>query len=501
MSHLNLAALLNTLSREKAVLISEGATTLTVTNLLGNDTLELMAYAEAAGWPFEVYDSANNEHDFSSDDDEPEPAANKGDPDVHKDDADFGPFRLELRKSVPAESKDLFLVTEVGFKSYLASGHASTTWRLLGLSDPFCSRSRAFLKWDDEPGFEPGPPSKPPRLLVKESASVRTIPDDVQPWLLLDGQALDLADHFHNVWMALSFDALSRCVANEIDESGATLIFKGPPKLKLEVVPGVAAGASLELFMILQEAAGWVYDNPREAETKHILLSAEIARSGRADGELISYFDGHLAAALECAKIAYQMSISEIAKDTLKSLGDLRKAVTEETSKATDATRQAVTAIATALTVGLGVVAARLSVQINPYLIAAAVLIAFIYTAISVFSGWRFIRIQHKLREDWQPKLYRFLATAEFDEMVRKPIARAERVFNVVAVAGMGVLLFMVIAVTVFAFTKGEVQTTRQGAGSASSEKLPAPSLTAPEVPGSDEDTFEGWPSVITVST
>lgn len=62
-------------------------------------------------------------------------------------------------------------------------------------------------------------------------------------------------------------------------------------------------------------------------------IACEWVRSGRADGEALQYFREHLAAALDCAKIAYQMAVSKITKDTLKSLGDLRKAVTEETSK------------------------------------------------------------------------------------------------------------------------------------------------------------------------
>jgi len=491
LSHLNLATLLNALARNRQTLVSEGELTLSASSLSANVAIELAEATVAAGWPLSIFDQQGNEYELNEVED------------------DFAPFRLELQKSVSSANGDLFLVTEAGFKKYLEKGHASTTWRLLGLSHPFCCRSRAFLRWEDELSFEVGLPSKPPRLLVKESSSVRTVPEDVLPWLLLDGQMLDAANPFHALWMVHAFDALSRCIANEIDPSGSTLLFKGPPKLKLAFDPSLKIDASpitLERLLILQEAAGWVYDNPREAETKHILLSAEIARSGRADGEVVSYFGEHLEAALESAKIAYQMAISDIAKDTLKSLGDLRKAVTDETSKATDATRQAVTAIATALTVGLGIVAARLSVQINPYLITAAVLVAFTYTLISVFSGWKFIRIQHALREEWQPKLYRFLAAAEFDKMVRRPIARAERVFNGVAVVGLAVLLSMVIAVSHFAFTRVDPPLSGKDDGAtplqspSSSPASSAPKQQESEGNRSREEQPDGWPSLITAS-
>lgn len=94
------------------------------------------------------------------------------------------------------------------------------------------------------------------------------------------------------LWAAQAFGALSCCFANEIDTSGSKLTFKGPPKLNLTIPAAVEGTPSISLkdFEVVQEAAAWVFDNAREAEVKHILLSAEIARSGRADGEVQEYF-------------------------------------------------------------------------------------------------------------------------------------------------------------------------------------------------------------------
>lgn len=223
-----------------------------------------------------------------------------------------------------------------------------------------------------------------------------------------------------------------------------------------------------------------MFDNAREAEVKHILLSAEIARSGRADGEVQEYFRENLAAALDCARIAYQMAVSEITKDTLKSLTDLRKAVTEETSKATDATRQAIAAISTALTVGLGLIAARLTLQINPYLISIVMAVAVGYTVLNVMSGRKFINIQRKLRKDWQPKLYRFLSEAEFKKMVGEPIEQAEGLFYKVSCRGIAMLGVAALGISIYAFTYSAP------APSSSTSVVPppqAPASTAPAAP------------------
>ncbi|PNG32239.1 hypothetical protein A1395_22305 [Pseudomonas protegens] len=200
------------------------------------------------------------------------------------------------------------------------------------------------------------------------------------------------------------------------------------------------------------------------------------------DGEALQYFRENLAAALDCGKIAYQMAVSEITKDTLKSLGDLRKAVTEEASNATDATRQAIAAISTALTVGMGLIAARLTLQINPYLISLVMAVAFGYTTLNVVSGRKFINIQRQLRRDWQSKLYRFLSESEYKKMVGNPINQAESFFYRISCQGLTMLGAAALGIAVFAF----VYTAPPAAIPPVPAALPvpaAPSATAPVSP------------------
>lgn len=122
------------------------------------------------------------------------------------------------------------------------------------------------------------------------------------------------------------------------------------------------------------------------------------------------------------------------------SLGDLRKAVTEETSKATDATRQAIASISTALTVGLSLIAAPLTLQIKPYIISLVMAVAFGYTTLNVMSGSKFINIQRQLRQDWQSKLYRFLSEFEYKKTVGDPIEQAESFFYRISCQGLTML-------------------------------------------------------------
>jgi len=474
LSHQSLASLINELSRKRQALITEGNLTLIVSDLSAETARSIKKAAVDAAWSFTIYDCASSETD------------------VDDEDEDFGPFRVELEKPLPedhVQEQALYVATEVGFKAFLVNGHAAARWHLLGLTQPFNTRARAYCGWGEGGDYTESQATKSPRLLVKESATLRKVPEDVRHWLLAEGHHLDETDPLHMLWAGQAFGALSRCFANEIDTSGSKLTFKGPPKLNLTIPESIDGTSSISLtdFEVVHEAAAWVFDNAREAEVKHILLSAEIARSGRADGEVQEYFRENMAAALDCARIAYQMAVSEITKDTLKSLTDLRKAVTEETSKATDATRQAIAAISTALTVGLGLIAARLTLQINPYLISIVMAVAVGYTVLNVMSGRKFINIQRKLRKDWQPKLYRFLPEGEFKKMVADPIEQAEGLFYKVSRLGIAMLGVAAMGISVYAFTYSAPPPSSSTSVVPPSQVSAAP--TAPQTSASDTAT------------
>lgn len=81
-------------------------------------------------------------------------------------------------------------------------------------------------------------------------------------------------------------------------------------------------------------------------------MANDIARSAGGNGDDLQVLLNNLSDSLEGAKVAYQVSLSDLGRDMLKTLADLRKAVTEETAKVTDATRQLVTSVSGALAIG-----------------------------------------------------------------------------------------------------------------------------------------------------
>ncbi|MBC9250981.1 hypothetical protein A9179_11890 [Pseudomonas alcaligenes] len=439
MSPLPLANLLNDLAKTGQALISESDATVSVSELKSSTAEQVIKALEAIGCRYQLLDHAFNAYDADE-----------------IEEGDEG-YLIVFDKPI-GERKNadtLYLLTECGLIDHLRQGHPASCWRVMGLSHPINCKARTLSGWDDDLIIIATSSTKAPRLLVKEASNVRVVPDNVQHWLLVENHKLNESEPFHILWAQFAYEALGRCIANEVESIDFKLIFKGPPKLTLEALgdnPVRRNSIGLGDFDLLHEPTSWVYENSREAEIKHVLLSTEIARSGRSDGEVVSYFRDNIAAAFECAKIAYQMSISEVTKDTLKSLGDLRKAVTEETGKATDATRQTVAAVASALAVGLGMIVARVSVALNPWIILVVMVIAFGYVVLIALSGWHFILVQRSLRTQWQLKLYRFLSSDDYKTMVTEPVGKSERIYKWSVIGGGAVLLIAAIAISTFAF-------------------------------------------------
>lgn len=436
MSLTALAEQLDLLAAQADAHITEGEAYVTVSNLRARATLRILETCAQLDWKCSVYDEEQTPTEQSN---------------IIED---FAPFRITIAKPERTE-KTLDILTSAGFLQWLDKGSDAIHWRIAGLSKPLFTQARTYTDWTSTETVTISPETKSPRALVKESGSSQIVPRDIRPWLLLDQSQLDFDDFHHKSWCIKAFDALVLTLPNEIDPQSHSLIFKGPPKLVLHSPQASTATIQEfgnEAFLYLQSAASWAYENNREAEVKHSLLAMEIARSGRENGSAATYLKANLSTALESAKIAYQMSLSELGKDTLKSLGDLRKAITEETAKATDATRQIITAVSGALAVGIGLVAARLGTDINPWLVSIVMLIAAGYIGMVVYSGWSFLSLQRELRRDWQPKLYRFLPAEDYKKMVTVPAEKSERVFKYSAAVGTAAVITMCVGVSIFSF-------------------------------------------------
>lgn len=429
---IQLAELLDRLNADGAF-IRESENDVSASGLAIEAATTIVAMCRELGWVFDVFDSAGTEWPDS---------------DLLPD---FAPYRLRLRKP-PNDGDKLVLLTNAGLAEWLKVGHPAVRWQVARLRQRIVTHARLLQPWGEVEAYEPSAKTKSPRSLVREFGPERLTPEDIRPWLLREEANALIEDEAAKVWMRASALALVNSLADEIDPVDAKLKFKGPPKLSISV-PAQHAGLVDELgidhFNDLQCAANWVFENEREAELRHGLLANDIARSAGGNGDDFQCLFSNISASLDGAKIAYQVSLSDLGRDTLKMLADLRKSVTEETAKVTDATRQLVTSVAGALAISLGLIAARVNAAASYELIVAVMVVVAAYVGIVIYSGYGFIELQRQLRSDWQPRLYRFLPLPEYEIMVSKPANQAESTFFKVAWGG-GLGVAVLTAIVIF---------------------------------------------------
>ena len=441
--------------------VDESAAIVAVSNLSHESARKISEMCDELAWNFSLYDGANQLY------------ANA---DV---DADMGPFRVVISK--PQVSPDtLEILTIDGLSKFLKTELSHVKWYVAGLSERIVTRSNVLCPWFDTYLFEPMLPTKNPRSLVREYTSVRTVPANIGRWLLVDPEIRFTKSSAFSTWLNASVRAISCSLTNEIDAESGALKFNGTQKFSVacpDVSEDLSTSFEGESFESLQVSAAWVFDNDREAESRHILLATEIARASNYGTEFSHCFGIQISACLSSAKITYQMMLSDLSKDTLKALGDLRKVITEETAKVTDATRQLIGGVSAALAVGFGLIATRISTSTSPWLIAAVMILVAVYVAVIIYSGIQFILIQRQLRADWQSKLYRFLPDADYQKMVSVPAGKSERTFMVSATMS-GIAAILLTGVVLFLSFNGKTTGTQNNSSSANNKVSTAASTS-----------------------
>ncbi|MFA1676276.1 hypothetical protein ACDY97_26920 [Rhizobium mongolense] len=486
-SEKGLAELLDDWVREERALITERREEIVLGQLSHKDALAIVAGFEAIGWNYTIEDGTPSE--------------------VTKSQVvtDYAPYRVTASKPAVSPDRD-FVLTNAGLRDWLGRRPTHSVVEVVRLDVGFETLSVKFTARGHPSSFTPEPLPSDPRTVVRETGAVRVVPGDLSSWILRNDAVIDISDPATAVWADEAVAKLAVSLCSEV-EGQDTLVFKGPPVIRYRTTAGMASKLGADGFTALQQCARWVFYLPKEMETRHILLTAELSRSAPGSDEAVALFRNSGLAALEGAKIAFELGLNKISSDSLKALADLRKAVSDEAAKLGDSTRQLASAVTGALFGGIGLVVARLTMTGSSTAVAAAVLLIGIvltlYVGVTIASGTQFVTIQRELRDQWRNRLYRFLPESEYQKMVVDPAEKAEGAFRLASwISGIlaTVLLIAVTCVSAPELWKGYAIWRASAAPTAPANAGPPPA--AGSAPLDDKSTspppasrLEGQPS------
>ncbi len=424
-SQSKLAEALNTLIDQKKATVTETAAGISVYQLEGPDADGLYTLFEEAGWKKIICRDKGGEiprHLIA--------ANGKG---------------LTITAERPATPDGIeVILTRSGFEALLDKPPESTIVWVEGLTAAIDTRAVRYCPWWHEGEFKPegGAESvaRVTRMLGRKGPG-----DHLGRWLL-KAPATPVHEKALEPWRERAASRLLRAMAQEIEPDNK-LLFKGPPPARFIVEDEEDLAA--DLFATLQSVATWLLENDRELENRHGLLAAEIARTATRGGSAMD-LAGTLRLALEGARIAYSFGVTQQNKDTLRALGDLRKAVSEDTAKLSEIMRTLGTAVAGAVFANIGLIIARMNVPAGGKFVGPAAILVGIVLAIYVLSvigsGVHYIRVQGYLRNEWRNSLYRFLSDDDYKRLVETPVGRAETAFWCVAATGILMLVISLVA-------------------------------------------------------
>jgi hypothetical protein len=434
LSPTNLANALDVLVQAGRAGVTESASDLTVTGLTAIDAATTVEAVTELGWALSIEDAT---------------------PEIITADqisAAFEPYRLVVTKPEQPDGVATAL-TRSGLADWLRDKARPAVLWVAGLPSAFETRANRIAPWGDTTAFSPTPTGCDPRKVVRELAPERLVTAQIDHWLIRDPELDPPVTHWAFVtWSKCAFAILLRCLSDEVEEDG-NLLFRGPPLSRLKPEADLVTALGLDGTRAVQRAAAWVFESSVEMRPRHDLFAPEIARTAHSGQGAGATFRLAAGPALEGATMARAFGLSEVSRDSLKAMTDLRKAVGEEIGKLSETTRSIAAAVAAALFAGIALVAGRLVLD-NPVLIvkqAAAVigLVLFLYVAAIIASGWQYVRLQRRLRHEWHSKIYRFMPDNEYQMMVIKPAASAEFGFFVAAWIG-GIAAAILLALVLY---------------------------------------------------
>ena len=350
---------------------------------------------------------------------------------------------LRIQISKVSSPTTVFCLTTDGVSVVFADYEVSSSVRQVWVAcefDRFKTESCRVDPWTDDASevsaAEEESRVPDPRRLVKDFVG-GSVPKSIFPYLITSDEPAP-SKVFDN-WKNLAVVRLLHSLVNEvISKDGEEVVITGTRPRKIG--SNLKAPYSDELFKAATEAAKWVYASGSDVDTRFALFTYELSREWP---DTLTFKDGFAARgehALEAAKTAFLAHVQETSKDTLKSLGDLRKTLTEEVTKVVSQTRDVLGTmwrdfmIAATVFLGRVVLLGSDKPLSNPgplrALLSGAAILLIFSIFLSLRTNAKFMSISDASRSEWRRKLYGFMSDDDFKKLSDIPLADSTREYK-----------------------------------------------------------------------
>lgn len=369
--------------------------------------------------------------------------------------------RITLRFSFCGSDPCFF--TKEGWLVFLRDDEAvreAARVRLAFLDEEFETRGFAVTPWTDEScskssGMHDEERGVTPRKYVSSHSSSLMAPMEISSWVLVKAGNQD-NDAFL-LWKEVAVEKLGLSLPNELYEH------EGSPFVCLSGHPPRRVGLGEfkfgeAVFEKLQEAASWVYLEGEDVEVRHTFLATELAREWSGGAPFFDSLSSRLESGLDSARLVYKAHLRTTSKETLKTLGDLRKSLADEMQKLLQQSKDLSTAVWRDMAIAIGVIALRIALY-NARVDELSSAFALVYVVVAAYVAFsycmiikvnkEYLDVFEENRGVWRSKLYGFLDDDDYYTLAEKPWKKAVAAYRSTvrwtSVAIFSVVVFLLI--------------------------------------------------------
>lgn len=252
-------------------------------------------------------------------------------------------------------------------------------------------------------------------------------------FFLLDG-CKEPDSIFFNVWKNESCKKLSVLIGNKIEgEDGkAFVVAKSERSVKFDLDLLVDS----KFFGMIQEFVKWLVLPKRDAKVRHIIFIGCLIRESGGEN-LLELFCASSSHALESAQLSYDSLLDKEARESLKVMIEIRKAVFDVASQISKDAHELSNRAAADVAAIVGLLIARMTLlaksEFNSLVSCALLIAAICYVGYRIYSvlyvSRKFFDSTEVARCAWSKRIYCNLNSRDREELSEQPIDRAKIIF------------------------------------------------------------------------
>lgn len=262
---------------------------------------------------------------------------------------------------------------------------------------------------------------------------------------------------FALAWKKYSCKHLVFLLGNKVEvvDAGNRLIAKSEKKLAFDIGDNV----DLDVFTSLQDLARWLILPKRDAKVRHQIYVGCLVREGSNEADIWKFFSSAAEHALEAAQLSYDSLLDKEARESLKVMIDIRKAIFDAASQISKDAQEIASRAAADIAAVVGLLLARVALldksAIDPITAKALLVAAILYIIYRVYTvifvSKEFFKSNDMARDAWNMRVYSTLNKKDRNDLSEQPISRAKAILTR-SIDFAGIAYGLILFVLVFAF-------------------------------------------------